>query len=112
MTNAATGPGYREVADDLRQKIRSGKMRPGDAVPAIPQLMSTYGASQNVVRDAVKQLRHERLVETHAGRGSVVTDPESWTTTEAAEIMQQIAEVRAVVDALQAKVAAIERRLP
>lgn len=111
MTRAASGPGKREVAAVLRKEIRGGKtVKPGNQLPSIPQLQDRFKASVGVVRDALAELEHERLIEKRGGIGTFVTEPDQWTTTEAAEVMQQIAEVRAVVDQLQSRVAAIERR--
>jgi GntR family transcriptional regulator len=66
------GPMYRQIADDLRQKIESGKLGHGDQLPTELELREGYEASRNTVRDAVKWLIGRGLVETRPGQGTFV----------------------------------------
>ena len=66
-------PLYRQIADDLRQKIESGQLgRDGKPLPTELELREQYGASRNTVRDAVKWLMNRGLVETRPGQGTFV----------------------------------------
>jgi GntR family transcriptional regulator len=66
-------PMYRQIADDLHQKIKSGELAPGDQLPTELELRALYGnASRNTVRDAVKWLITRGLVETRQGHGTFV----------------------------------------
>jgi GntR family transcriptional regulator len=67
-------PLYRQIADDLRAKIESRKIPPGKQLPTENQLMETYHASRNTVRDAIKWLVNHWLVDTQAGRGTFVVE--------------------------------------
>lgn len=58
----------REVADDLRARILSGDLAPGDLVPSEPELMQQYGYSRDTVRKAVQLLLNEGLVTNGQGR--------------------------------------------
>src|SRR5688572_30206748 len=111
MAQRTSGPGYREVAEALRTKIRGGEIGPGERLPALPDLQEKYKASAGVVRDALKQLAHERLIETRHGIGSTVRRPEDWTTTEAAELMQLVTGLRDELREIRDRVDSIERRL-
>ncbi len=116
MAQRSNGPGYREVAEDLRIKIRKGEITPGTRLPALPKLEEQYEASAGVIRDALKQLAIERLIETRHGVGSTVLAESEWTTTEAAELMQLVTalrdEVRELQESTTRRFAAIEARLP
>lgn len=112
MTKAANGLGYRQLAATLRQEIRDGKIAPGDQLPSYPQLRERFDASPNVVRDAVKQLAHERLVEVRDGIGTFVLEPGQWTSYDAAELMQLVGALRDEVREVRARLDSIERRLP
>jgi GntR family transcriptional regulator len=68
------GPRYREVADDLRSKIESGQLQPGERLPTEDQLIEQYEASRNTVRAAVKELATRGLVETRHGKGTFVAE--------------------------------------
>src|SRR6266545_2392273 len=66
---------HEQIAADLRRKIHEGKLTPGDQLPAETQLMREYRVSPGPVRDALKALRTEGLIETRHGIGSFVRSP-------------------------------------
>ncbi len=65
-------PIYRQIAEDLRQKIESGQLGHGSQLPTELELRDEYEASRNTVRDAVKWLTTRGLVETRPGQGTFV----------------------------------------
>jgi GntR family transcriptional regulator len=65
-------PAYLVVADELRQQIQSGQYPPGARLPTMEDLRHAYGVSEIVIRHAVSLLRHEGLIETRRGGGTVV----------------------------------------
>ena len=65
-------PMYRQIAEDLRQKIESGELGHGDRLPTELELRDRYEASRNTIRDAVKWLITRGLVETRPGQGTFV----------------------------------------
>lgn len=65
-------PAYLVVADELREQIKSGRYPPGARLPTMEELRHAYGVSEIVIRHAVSLLRHEGLVETRRGGGTVV----------------------------------------
>jgi GntR family transcriptional regulator len=65
-------PMYRQIAEDLRQKIESGDLGHGDQLPTELELREQYDASRNTVRDAVRLLTTRGLVETRPGQGTFV----------------------------------------
>ncbi|HUZ27065.1 MAG TPA: GntR family transcriptional regulator [Streptosporangiaceae bacterium] len=66
-------PMWRQIAEDLRQKIESGELgHGGKALPSELELRETYQASRNTVRDAVKWLVTRGLVVTRPGQGTFV----------------------------------------
>ena len=69
------GAKYRQIADDLREQISVGKLRPGDQLPTEPQLATAYGASRSTIRLAVGMLTTNGLVETQQGTGTFVRQP-------------------------------------
>src|SRR5437588_3585213 len=66
---------YLQIADALRNKIRSGELAPGDALPSLSQLMAEFGVSNTVVRSAMQILRSEGLVVGQQGKGVYVREP-------------------------------------
>jgi GntR family transcriptional regulator len=67
-------PMYRQIAEDLRGKIKSGEIERGSQLPTEIELMEEYNASRNTVRDAIKLLTTRRLVETRPGQGTYVVE--------------------------------------
>jgi GntR family transcriptional regulator len=68
-------PMYRQIAEDLRQRIESGELPPGSQLPTEQELREQYdNASRNTVRDAIRWLTTRRMVETQAGRGTFVVE--------------------------------------
>jgi GntR family transcriptional regulator len=71
----AESPNYRFIADRIRAKIASGELAAGAQLPTEPELQKEYGAARNTVREAVKWLVNQGLVEAFAGRGTFVQQP-------------------------------------
>lgn len=72
LDRASGLPAYRQIADHLRQQIRTGTFAPGAQLPSERELVDEYGASRVTVRQAVALLRTEGLVEAQHGRGLFV----------------------------------------
>lgn len=60
------------VIEELQRRIWSGALAPGDQLPTEQQLVSQFGVSRTVVREAVSGLRANGLVEARQGRGVFV----------------------------------------
>jgi GntR family transcriptional regulator len=69
----AQQPMYQQIADDLRKQIDSGVLPRGSQLPTELELREKYDASRNTVRDAIKRLTGQGLVETRPGQGTFVT---------------------------------------
>jgi DNA-binding GntR family transcriptional regulator len=67
-------PDYQRIAHDIRDKIDSGELRPGDRLPSISQLQKQYGVSAQPVKSALLVLQTAGLVEGHQGRGVFVIE--------------------------------------
>ncbi|MEH0842598.1 winged helix-turn-helix domain-containing protein [Micromonospora sp. CPCC 205711] len=67
-------PFYERIANEIRDRITSGDLQPGDKLPSISELCTHYGVSTQVIRSAMLTLRAEGLVEGHQGRGVYVRD--------------------------------------
>jgi GntR family transcriptional regulator len=79
-------PLYRRIAQDLRQQIQAGDLQPGAQLPTELELRESYEASRNTIRDAIKWLVSNGLVETRPGQGTFVTERiEPFVTTLSAD---------------------------
>ena len=65
-------PLYLKVAEVLRQRILRGVWKPGERLPTIEVLMQEFKVARITVRDAVKILEAEGLLEPRRGRGTLI----------------------------------------
>lgn len=61
-----------QVAQQLRELIDAGKMRPGDSLPSERELCEHFSVSRTVIREAVKTLTAKGLVTSVPGSGLIV----------------------------------------
>jgi GntR family transcriptional regulator len=69
---AQNQPMYRYIADDLRTKIKGGKLAQNEKLPTEGELSDKYEASRNTVREAIRRLTDEGLLESRPGQGTFV----------------------------------------
>ena len=67
---------FRQLADLLRDQIKTGDLGPGEPLPSELRLAQEYGISRPTVRQAIGQLRSEGLVTVDRPRGTFVRVPE------------------------------------
>lgn len=60
---------YRQIADELRQLIRSGELPPGAPVPSELTLVERHSVARGTVRAALQLLTDEDLIEVVPGQG-------------------------------------------
>jgi DNA-binding GntR family transcriptional regulator len=62
-------PSYRQLADQLRDRITSGQIGPREPLPSIQQMVQETGLAVGTVRKAVALLVDEGHAHTVLGRG-------------------------------------------
>ena len=70
---AQNQPMYRYIADDLRAQITGGELAANAKLPTEGELSEKYDASRNTVREAIRRLTDEGLLESRPGQGTFVT---------------------------------------
>ncbi|WP_234436929.1 winged helix-turn-helix domain-containing protein [Streptomyces maremycinicus] len=63
---------HHEVADELRTRIRTGVLRPGERMPTQAKLADEFGVERGAVRQALRVLQSEQLL-TNVSKGSPAT---------------------------------------
>jgi GntR family transcriptional repressor for pyruvate dehydrogenase complex len=63
---------YAEVAGQIHRLIAEGRLKPGDKLPPERELAEVFGVSRTSVRDAIRVLEVQGLVEPRHGEGTVV----------------------------------------
>ncbi|MFG2117271.1 FadR/GntR family transcriptional regulator [Streptomyces sp. NPDC048718] len=102
-----------QVIAQLRNQITSGEWPVGTRIPTEPELVEQLGVARNTVREAVRALAHNGLLDIRQGSGTYVV-----ATSELAGVMNRrfadsdplhVAELRATLESSAARLAA-ERR--
>ncbi|GGP83180.1 MULTISPECIES: FadR/GntR family transcriptional regulator [Streptomyces] len=102
-----------QVIAQLRNQITSGEWPVGSRIPTEPELVEQLGVARNTVREAVRALAHNGLLDIRQGSGTYVV-----ATSELAGVMHRrfadadprhVAELRSTLESSAARLAA-ERR--
>ncbi|OKK08621.1 GntR family transcriptional regulator [Streptomyces sp. CB03234] len=102
-----------QVIAELRNQITTGEWPVGSRIPTEPELVEQLGVARNTVREAVRALAHNGLLDIRQGSGTYVV-----ATSELAGVMHRrfadadprhIAELRSTLESSAARLAA-ERR--
>lgn len=60
---------HEQIAAELRERILSGDLAPGDQLPSTSRLVESYGAANVTIQNALKALKAEGLLVGQAGKG-------------------------------------------
>ncbi len=66
-------PVYLQLADQIRAAAASGRLRPGDPLPALRPLAEELRINRNTISKAYAELEAQGLIETIHGKGFFVT---------------------------------------
>lgn len=110
---APAQPAYRQVSDQLRQRIVGGELRAGDALPIEADLSDQFAVHRSTVREALRQLEQEGLVQ-RSGKKLLVTLPQPGELAQAAQralrqqqvTFREVWEVASTLEPLCARLAA------
>ena len=63
---------HRQIATQLKERIRRGDWQPGERLPSIPAMAEMFGVAKQTVQRTVDQLRVEGILITKPGSGTYV----------------------------------------
>src|SRR5579863_7284871 len=69
-------PAYKRIQSEIRQRIDSGELKPGDVVDSERELARIHGVSLMTARHALADLAQEGIVERRHGAGTFVAPPQ------------------------------------
>ncbi|SMP60804.1 transcriptional regulator, GntR family [Sphaerochaeta associata] len=77
MTEYMNGsPQYLKIYDDIRKKIKDGRLAPGMKLSTEQEIATQFGVSRPTVRQALLELEREGLLERYRGKGTFITNSE------------------------------------
>ncbi len=74
-------PIYVQLTDQIKRKISSGELKPGDQLPTVRQLAADLRVNFNTVARAYRILDEENIISTQHGRGTFILEPISEKAT-------------------------------
>jgi DNA-binding transcriptional regulator YhcF (GntR family) len=66
-------PPYRRIVEEIRGRILTGELRPGERIPSVRQIARSWGVAAATATKAMAALREAGLVEATVGSGTVVS---------------------------------------
>lgn len=94
---------YKYVATQIKDRIISGDLETGDRLPPEQGLAEQFEVSRTVVREAIKALEREGLVEVQQGRGTYVTDGTSTAFKESFALMMSMGSDQIFADLVEVR---------
>lgn len=88
-----------EVTQALMESIASGRLMPGDELPAERELGNQFGVSRTIIREAVRSLQAKGLIEVRSGRGARISAVPASQITETIRLFLQGAQAQDLLDA-------------
>src|SRR5699024_2377333 len=80
---------YLKIVDELKDKINNQEYQQGDKLPSERALATSYKVSRIVIREAIRILRSEGLVEVFPGKEAYITKPNSIFASESIETVMK-----------------------
>ncbi|MFD5326873.1 TetR/AcrR family transcriptional regulator C-terminal domain-containing protein [Streptomyces sp. NPDC127092] len=68
-------PRYSQIVAELRRRIETGELTPGDRVPSTREIMKQWGVAMATATKVITELRREGMVRAVPGVGTVVASP-------------------------------------
>ena len=69
---AAATPIWRQIEDEVRRRVASGRLRPGEAIPSVRELCKSLRVNPATVSKAYQRLTEAGLLEVRRGEGTFV----------------------------------------
>lgn len=107
-------PAYKAVSAEIERSILNGALKPGMPLPTEQELADQFGVNRSTIREAIRQIEQEGLLQRREGRRLFVTLPGLYDFAPRAMRMlmmqhatfQELWDVAVVLEPLAAKLAA------
>jgi GntR family transcriptional regulator len=96
-------PAYRQIVDELRILLVSGKLAPGSALPSVRRMAVDLGVHFNTVAEAYRTLAEENWLDLRHGRGATVLKRDAPVAANAELVDELRHRLRALVAEMRAK---------
>lgn len=94
---------YEQVVERIRDQILAGELRSGDQLPNERALGERFGVSRTVVREAMKTLIENGLVEVRRGQGTFIVDGTADALKQSLRLMMGLASEELVDEVVEVR---------
>ena len=95
-------PRYQRIVEVLKQDIEAGKLKEGDELPSEADLRQRFSVSRHTIREALRSLREQGLVESRQGAATRIVRPEkalyTYSVSDVAELLQYATDARYAIE--------------
>ncbi len=102
ISNTSNQPIYEQIVSQIKRRIVSGELAPGEALPSIRALAKDLRISVITTKRAYEELEREGLIVTAAGRGSFVAERNAQWLRE--DVLRRIEEHLQQIETLAAQI--------
>jgi len=97
---ASSTPIYRQIIEQVKEKVLLGALQPGDKLPSVRELATRITINPNTIQKAYQELERQKIIVTVRGRGTFVA--EGYEGKKDAEQMEALREYlrKGIIDAL------------
>lgn len=94
---------YEQIAEQIKVRILNGDLKDGDQLPTERELAAQFGVSRVVVREAMKTLAQNGLVEIRPGRGTFVISDASRAVKDSLDWMIRVGQAGTYANLIQVR---------
>lgn len=96
-------PAYRQIIDELRVLLVSGKLAPGSALPSVRRMAVDLGVHFNTVAEAYRTLAEDGWLDLRHGSGATVLKRDTPLTANAERVQEFRHRLRALIAEMRAE---------
>jgi DNA-binding transcriptional regulator YhcF (GntR family) len=100
INDADSRPIYLQIIAQVREQVRSGRLKPGDELPSVRELAENLGINMHTARNAYLKLRDQGIIKLRLGRRATIAKPHQPVKNEEAEAELQLRLEEWLTDAL------------
>lgn len=69
---------YIRISDQIAADIRAGKLKPGEKLPSIAEMVKRHEVGSSTIQMVYVRLEALGVIRRHQGKGIFATDPSTW----------------------------------
>jgi GntR family transcriptional regulator len=100
LNESDSRPIYLQIIGQIREQVRSGRLKPGDELPSVREMADNLGINMHTVRGAYLKLREQGIINMRLGRRATIAQPHQPVKNEESEAELQFRLEEWITDAI------------